>query len=200
MVIVAAMPLAAHAAPPPPPTGPLADWPCSPRAAEPLSLDAVYGKPLAIPTGARDWQSTPPVRDLVNFIAAPENGPDQGRARIAAFVPGAGTDRVADLDLTLVGLVDRTNEFRQIVAYGVREKVEKSKFLADFLTESRRAIDQLPANAPAETRKVLEQDRLAKSHALGDNAEDAELLCHRLDYTETKAKRLAAAIDEQISK
>lgn len=141
----------------------------------------------------------PPVRDLVNFIAAPENGPEQGRAKIAAFAPPVGTDRVPDLDLALVGLVARTNEFRQIVAYGVREKVEKSKFLAEFLNDARRAIDNLPANAPAEARKTLEQDRTAKAHALGDNAEDAALLCHRLDYTETKAKRLADAISDQIT-
>lgn len=153
---------------------------------------------MSLQAGERDWQADLAVRALVDFVAAPENVPDAGRARIASFGTSAGAERRTSLELTLVGIVARTNEFRAIVAYGVREKVEKSKFLFDYLAEARRAIDSLPATATPEVRRTLEQDRLAKSHALGDNAEDAELLCHRLDYTERKAKRLADEIAEQI--
>lgn len=188
----------AAAAPPPPPTGPLAEWPCQARAAQDLTLASIYSKPLTLPAGSQDWQADSPVKALVNFIAAPENGPEQGRARIAAFGAAAGPDREARLDLTLVGLVVRTNEFRGIVAYGVREKVQKSEFLAGFLTDARKAVENLPAKEAPAMREMLEKDRLAKAHALGENAEDAALLCHRLDYTESKAKSLADAIGEQI--
>ena len=177
------------------PTGPLADWPCASSDTVELSIAAVYGRPVA---AQADWQADPEVRALVNFAAAPENAPDQGSARLRDLGQAAGPNAPAKLLLALDGIMRRTNQLRAIVAYGIREKVEKSKLLADLLGDARRAETSLPADAPAGERAALEADRLAKARALGDNAEDVELLCHRFDYLERKARRLAGTISSEI--
>ena len=187
----------AVAAPPPPPSGPLQAWPCS-VAPSALTPEGLLGH--AVPAETGDWQTDKPVREVVDFAAAPENAPDTSRPRIEALSASSGPGRQAKLMLARDGIVARSNQLRGIVEYGVREKVEKSKLLSDTLAAAKQALAGLPQDAPADRRVALEQDRAIKGKALGDNAEDAELLCHRYEYIARKAQRLGAAIIEVADK
>jgi hypothetical protein len=190
----------AVAAPPPLPTGPLPEWPCKAEQTPPLTAAAIFGAPLPGPAPQGDWRADPAVKAAVDFAAAPENAPQFGTERIAALARAAGPNKRQELLTALTGIVERTNALRGFITDGIAEKVVKSKLLAERLEALDHDLAAMPADAPPEQRRVLAQGRDGVRRALGDNAEDAELLCHRLDYARKKAERLAAAIGEQINR
>ena len=149
---------------------------------------------------ADDWQADPDVRSTVNFAAAPETVPDAGETKIKSLAAGSSGDRGARLELVAAGLVDRSNQLRAIVREGILGKVEQSKLLSDQYAAARQALAGLPADASANQRHDLEVDSRAKGHAMGENAEDAELLCHRYGYIERKAQRLVDVVGAEIKK
>ncbi len=167
--------------------------------ADPLTVDSLLPHPLALPARNSDaWKTDPRVRAVVDFAAAPENVPDLGIARIAALAREDGPSDAQALPLVLDGVVARINQLRGFIRDGVTDKVAQSHLLADEVAGDDRALAALPAGDPPERRTALEQARRRNRAALGDRAEDAELLCHRLDYTARKARLLGAAIAEQI--
>ncbi len=183
----------------PPQSGPLPDWPCRGVDADPLTAATLLPHPLAMPAhDGNAWKADPRVRAVVDFAAAPENVPDLGVARIAALAREAGSGNTQALPLVLDGVIARTNQLRGFIEDGVTDKVAQSHLLADEVAGGDRAIASLRADDPPERRTAIEQAQRRNRAALGDRAEDAELLCHRLDYTAHKARLLGAAIAEQI--
>lgn len=183
----------------PPQSGPLPDWPCRGVDADPLTVNSLLPRPLPLPVRDGDgWRLDPRIRAVVDFAAAPENVPDLGIARIAALAREAEPGNAQALPLVLDGVVARTNQLRDFIRDGVTDKVAQSHLLADEVAGGDRAIAALRAGDPPERRTALEQAQRRNRAALGDRAEDAELLCHRLDYTAHKARLLGAAIAEQI--
>lgn len=193
-----APPALAQAAPAP---GPLPDWPCKQTSYNPLTAASILPHPLAVPAeqGA-DQQADAQARSVAAFAAAPENTPDMGIARITAFARGLAPERrPREMRLVLDEIVLRTNQLRGIIRDGIEDKVSESHLLADTVAGNDEEIAGLPADAPAGRREALEQARSRNAMALGDRGEDAERLCHRLEYTARKARRLAAAVAEQAA-
>ncbi len=197
---VAAM---AHAAPPVA-KGPLKDWPCAEPRVDALTAEALYAEPLpaALPTPGA-WQSDPEVRPIVEFAAAPENNPNLGAARIQVLARSAGARKREALLLALSGIVERTNTLRRIIIDGIGDKVVKSRLLVELIAENDRELAAVPndgTSAAAERKNALETTRYWNNRYLGDAADDAELLCHRLAYTAKKAAALAGAIRTELDR
>ena len=193
--------LAAHAlaAPPPPPHGPLPDWPCNTETRETLTVAGVLSRSVATPSPSEGaWRTDPVVKAAADFAAAPENAPQFGAERLAALAAAAGPHKDRMLLEALDGIVTQTNTLRGIIIDGIGDKVVKSRLLAERLASVEHDLAALPADATPQQRGALTQARESMLRALGDNADDAELLCHRLGYTRHKAERLAAAIAEQL--
>jgi hypothetical protein len=186
------------AAPPPVPTGPLPEWPCHGPEDITLSIEQVYGgPPPGQPMAAGAWQTDARVKEAVLFAAAPENPPNRGVARITALARSSD-DRERDLSLLLGGIIERVNALRAILKDGVGDKVAKSRLLSERLAEIEEQQKALPAEASPKQRQALSEAADWTRHALGDNAEEADVLCRRIEYTETKARALAHAVAEQI--
>jgi len=186
---------AALAAPPPPPTGPLPDWPCPAPQAGPLTPESVLGTKLPAPLPAAGaWQHDAPARTVADFASAPENPPQSGIARITAFGAGAGADRQAAMLLVLQGVVERSNALRDILIQGIGDKVVRSRLLAEHLRAIDGSIAALPVNASATAKGDLATAKYWAGRSLGDNEDEAALLCHRLGYLERKTRRLGTAI------
>ena len=194
---------AAQAAPPAA-KGPLKDWPCPEPRVDALTAEGLYAKPLpaALPAPSA-WQSDPQVKPVVEFAAAPENNPDLGTQRIGELASSAGPRRQEALLLALSGIVERTNTLRRIIIDGIGDKVVKSRLLAELVADNDREIAAVPndgTSAAAERKKALETARYWNNRYLGDAADDAELLCHRLAYTAKKARVLAGAIQTELER
>jgi hypothetical protein len=189
---------------PPAPKGPLKDWPCAEARVDALSAETLYVKPLPGPLPpAGAWLSDSAAKSVVEYAAAPENNPDLGIERIKAFGQTANTRRPEELLLVLSGIVERTNVLRRIIIDGIGDKVVKSRLLAETVAQGERDIAAIPddgTSAASEHKKGLETARYWNSRALGDTADDAELLCHRLAYTAKKAQRLVDAVRDQIER
>ena len=187
---------------PPAPKGPLKDWPCEEQRADTLSAEALYAKPLPGPLPAPGaWLSDAAVKSVVEFAAAPENNPDLGIERIGAYGKTPGVRKPEDMLLVLSGIVERTNTMRRFIIDGIGDKVVKSRLLAETVAQDERDIAAVPndgTNAALERKKGLETARYWNSRALGDAADDAELLCHRLAYNAKKAQRLVDAIRDEV--
>lgn len=193
----------AHAAPPVA-KGPLKDWPCAEPRVDALAAEALYAEPLpaALPAPGA-WQSDPEVRPVVEFAAAPENNPNLGAARIQALAGSAGARKREALLLALSGIVERTNTLRRIIIDGIGDKVVKSRLLVELIAENDRDLAAVPndgTSAAAERKSALETTRYWNTRSLGDAADDAELLCHRLAYTAKKAAALAGAIRTELNR
>jgi hypothetical protein len=95
------------------------DWPCEAPLTERFDPVQVWGSalPRPLPEG---WRQDAAVRDVVEFVANPENPPDQGAKRIAAFAAPLGTDREERLMMVFAGLLDRFDLLRGFVIEGVR--------------------------------------------------------------------------------
>lgn len=187
----------AFAAPPAPVKGPLSDWPCTNARPDALTVQDIYRKPLpaALPEPGA-WKADPRIRSIVSFAAAPENPPEAGAGRIAALGSDPADTRRGELMLVLAGLVDQTNVLRGFIIDGIGEKVVKSRLLAEKLDGFSAAL----ASAPAGRKHDLQDVRVWTNRALGDNAEDAELLCHRLEYAAAKARHLATTIESLMNR
>lgn len=194
---------AAHAAPPGA-KGPLKDWPCPEPRVDALAAEALYAKPLpaALPAPSA-WQSDPEVKPVVEFAAAPENNPNLGAQRIAELASAAGPRKQEALMMALSGIVERTNALRGIIIDGIGDKVVKSRLLFEQVAANDRDLAAVPndgTSAAAERRSALETARYWNNRYLGDAADDAELLCHRLAYTAKKAQALAGAIRTELER
>jgi len=203
--VIAALAVAglAHAAPPVA-KGPLKDWPCPEPRVDALTAEALYGQPLpaALPAPGA-WQSDPDVKPVVEFAAAPENNPGLGAERIQELAKSAGARKREALLLALSGIVERTNTLRRIIIDGIGDKVVKSRLLVELIAENDRELAALPndgTGAAAERKNALETTRYWNNRSLGDAADDAELLCHRLAYTAKKATALAGAIRTELDR
>jgi len=203
-VLALVMCVGAAVAAPPAPKGPLKDWPCGSVSVDALTVEALYTKPLPGPLPqAGAWQSDSVVKPVVEFAAAPENNPELGIDRIKAFGGTADGRKSEEMILVLSGIVERTNTLRRIIIDGIGDKVVKSRLLAETVAQGDRDIAAIPndgSSAADERKKELETARDWNSRALGDTADDAELLCHRLAYTAKKAQRLADAVRDQIER
>src|ERR687898_3251708 len=93
------------------------DWPCDAPLAGRYDPVQVWGSPLpsSLPDG---WRQDPGVREVVEFAANPENPPDQGAKRIAAFAAPLGAEREERLGLGFAGGVDQFNLLRGFVIEG----------------------------------------------------------------------------------
>ena len=202
-IVALAVAWAAHAAPPAA-KGPLKDWPCPEPRVDALTAEALYAKPLpaALPAPSA-WQSDPQVKPAVEFAAAPENNPDLGSQRIEELASSAGPRKQEALLLALSGIVERTNTMRRIIIDGIGDKVVKSRLLVELIAENDRDLAAVPndgTSAAAERMNALETARYWNSRYLGDAADDAELLCHRLAYTAKKAQALVGAIRTELER
>ncbi|MBV8400537.1 MAG: hypothetical protein JOZ17_17625 [Acetobacteraceae bacterium] len=131
------------------------------------------------------------------FAAAPENSPDRAVARVTALARSS-EDRERDLSMLLGGVVDRINALRAILKDGVGDKVAKSRLLSERLAEIEEQQKALSAEASPKQRQALSEAADWAHRALGDTAEEADVLCRRIEYTETKARALAHAVAEQM--
>src|SRR5438477_8552483 len=73
------------------PPGPLPDWPCPGVVADQLRAEDLWPGPLPQSIPEREaWLADPQSRQLVEFIADPENSPAAGGRRIAEFAQANG--------------------------------------------------------------------------------------------------------------
>jgi hypothetical protein len=169
-----------------------------------LSAEALYGKPLPRPLPSSDaWLADPETKSAVEFAAAPENNPELGAERIATFAKTLGGRKEEALIALLSGIVERTNVLRRIIIDGIGDKVVKSRLLAETVSKVERDLAAVPddgSSAATAQRKALETARYWDARALGDTADDAELLCHRLAYTAKKAVRLVGAVRSELER
>ncbi|MBV9653076.1 MAG: hypothetical protein JOZ42_00795 [Acetobacteraceae bacterium] len=180
---------AATCAAAPPPAGPLPDWPCK-------QPDTVLSATALAPSLPADrptedfWRADGKLRQLASFAAAPENTPRMGLQQISAFARTANGLPARQKALLLAGIVDGINQIRDMTREGVAHTVVNSRLVSEDMASVDRA---LAAPAPSD-RENLEKQRTQLGSQLRDIAEEADLLCHRFEYTRQKAQLLADGI------
>jgi hypothetical protein len=172
------------------------DWPCDAPFAERFEPTQVWGGalPRPLPEG---WRQDAPVREVVEFAADPENTPGQGAKRIAAFAAPLGAEREGQLMLVFAGLLDQFNLLRGFVIEGVRDFVLRAKILREAIDRNEAAVAALPAEGEAEVeeqRRGHLEARFWDARRMDDSLEEAEFLCRRYAYLDTKLHKLTAAV------
>jgi hypothetical protein len=169
------------------------DWPCDAPLTERFDPLQVWGSALPRPP-AEGWRQDAAVRDVVEFAANPENPPDQGAKRIAAFAAPLGTDREERLMMVFAGLLDQFNLLRGFAIEGVRDFVLRAKILREAIKRNEAAVSALPTEAHEEQRRDYLEARSWDARQMDDALEEAEFLCRRYDYLEKKLRELTAGI------
>jgi hypothetical protein len=172
------------------------DWPCDAPLAERFDPVQVWGSPLpsSLPEG---WRQDPGVREIVEFAANPENPPGQGAKEIVAFAAPLGAEREERLLLLFAGLLDQFNLLREFALEGVRDFVLRAKILRDAVAQNDAALAALPADGGPRMeaqRRAYAQARSLDARSMDDALEEAEFLCRRYGYLDSKLRELTAAI------
>jgi hypothetical protein len=172
------------------------DWPCDMPLADEFVPAEVWGAefPAALPA---EWREDPAVREVVEFAANPENPPNQGARKIAAFAAPLGAGREQRLLLVFAGLLERFNLLRGFVIEGVRDFVLRARILRDAVAQNDAAIAALPADGGAEVEERRRDHVEARSwdvRGMDDAMEEAEFLCRRYSYLGEKLRRLTEAV------
>jgi hypothetical protein len=169
------------------------EWPCDAPLAERFDPVQVWGSPLpsSLPEG---WRQDPGVREVVEFVANPENPPAQGAKRIATFAAPLGAEREERLVLVFAGLLDQFNLLRRFVIEGVRDFVLRAKILREAIDRNETAVAALPTEAREEQRQGYLEARSWDARRMDDALDEAEFLCRRYGYLDRKLRELTAAI------
>jgi hypothetical protein len=156
------------------------------------------------------WEADVQARQLVDFIASPENSANSGSRRIEEFVTDNGKLRPELAMLVLTGTAERINKIRDILIEGIRTHVIRSHILAEAVEENDKSL-ALAAAEPARPpdtvkpgdvkpgdvkRDAIQQARLRNLRSLDEAGDGAAMLCHRYSYDEGKAKALATALQQ----
>jgi hypothetical protein len=186
IVVLSAAPAAAEV---------IRDWPCDAPLAEKFDPVQVWGSslPRSLPEG---WRQDPGVRQVVEFAANPENPPAHGAKQIVAFAAPLGADREERLLLLFAGLLDKFNLLREFALGGVRNFVLRAKILRRAVAQNDAALAALAeggARVDAQ-RRAYGQARSIDARSMDDAMEEAEFLCRRYVYLDTKLRELTAAI------
>lgn len=172
------------------------DWPCDLPLVEQFVPAEVWSGALpAAPPD--DWRADPAVREVVEFAANPENPPNEGAEKIAAFAAPLGAGREQRLLLVFAGLLERFDLLRGYLIEGVRDFVLRAKILQDAVAQNDAAIAALPADGGAELqerRRGYAEARSLDARSMDDAMEEAEFLCRRYGYLDRKLRELTAAI------
>jgi hypothetical protein len=169
------------------------DWPCDAPLTERFDPVQVWGSALPRPL-AEGWRHDAAVRNVVEFAANPENPPDQGAKRIAAFAAPLGTEREERLMMVFAGLLDRFDLLRGFVVEGVRDFVLRAKILREAIEWNEAAVSALPPQAREEQRRAYLEARSWDARQMDDALEEAEFLCRRYGYLDKKLRELTAGI------
>jgi hypothetical protein len=180
---------------------PLKDWPCQAEFADQLHSEALWPTALPAPLPPPDaWEADAQARQLVDFIASPENSAKSGSHRIEEFVNDNGKLRPELAMLVLTGTVERINKIRDILIEGIRTHVIRSHILAQAVEENDKSL-ALAAAEPVRQPDAIKPDaiqraRLRNLRSLDEAGDGAAMLCHRYSYDEGKAKALATALQQ----
>jgi hypothetical protein len=183
------------------PPGPLKDWPCPVPLEAELTAATIWpaaSLPAALPE-AEAWKANSESRQVVEFVADPENSPASGSSRIAELAASRGGFHPELSMLVLSGIIERINGIRSILIEGIRTHVIRSHILAEAVAENNKALalaTTQPSTDPASQPDAIKKARFFNLRALDDAGDGAEMLCHRYSYDEIKAKALAAALQQ----
>jgi hypothetical protein len=192
-------PIAARAAPP----ARDPDWPCPQILVAKLSPANYWSGPLA--QAAADWHAEPKLADLIDAVSPRGVATAAGTSRLAAFADQVPQDaRARVLPLLFAGLVDRTNEERDVIITRIKELGARQRALAKRIEADEARLQQLPENATGDTAAeragIIERhDLLVRSyHDIGATLGYACQVPSDLDarlgaYAQTLAARLPAA-------
>ncbi len=182
------------------PPGPLKDWPCAAPFADRLTPTGLWPADLPAPLPAEgEWAADPQARQLVEFIADPANSPRSGARHIEDFVKDNGPLTPALSMLVLTGLVERIDKIRDILIEGIHTQIVRSHILAEVVEENNASLALAmtePSADPARQPDAIRRARFQNLRSLDDAGEGAEMLCHRYSYDESKARALAAALQQ----
>ncbi|WP_448206698.1 hypothetical protein [Azospirillum sp. sgz302134] len=145
----------------------------------------------------RAWEANAEVRDLVEFVANPENPPALGAEAIARFAARHAAwhpdDRQATLTLAFSGVVDLTNRLRGIMVDGIGLNVVRSRIIAEEVNANNAALTKASANGAD-----IRQARFWNLRRLDKTEDDAAMICRKLAYTERKLRALAQAVSQAM--
>jgi hypothetical protein len=170
-----------------------------------LRPEALWPAALPAPLPPPDaWEADAQARQLVDFIASPENSANSGSRRIEEFVNDNGKLRPELAMLVLTGTVERINKIRDILIEGIRTHVIRSHILAQAVEENDKSLALAAAEPAADPARqpdaikpdAIRQARLRNLRSLDEAGDGAAMLCHRYSYDEGKAKALAAALQQ----
>ncbi len=154
LVTIAALSLATAARAAPPPADP--DWPCQQRLVPHLSFANYWSGPA--PASGADWHDNQSVATLAEAVSARDVTPEEGVAKLDAFVHGLpSTERATILPLLFTALVAQTNEQRDAVIARLKELAVRQRALAKRIEDDEAAMQ---AN-PADTTGPAADDRAA---------------------------------------
>jgi hypothetical protein len=133
------------------------DWPCIQRKVSEITLAAIWaGKPFD--AQSIQWRSDPEIADLVERLAARRTSDEEARAAVASLAASAGTNKRAELQALLAGLLETLNAERNEIIVGLERRGRSQKQLAEDLRNEEAKLDALKADPDADKSKIAEMD------------------------------------------